>query len=254
MKGILACSALHLASLRPENGEAYTVLAAEYQEMAMPTFREAVAHLNVENCHAVLSFIHLLSIYSFAFEQEDERLLVVDPYGPEMMSKWLAFLHGGCHYVSLMRDYVTDGPLKALLCEWTKPRDLYEDVRTPLTDSLLNIIPPKENDDAWSARECQIYRDAVHKLGHAFLAAEKLGEDFTIWDALRGWPLMLPQAYFDLLRGLHPGALILLAHFCPLLYRLDGKWYLKGRAKRLLSQILQKLDTHWHSFVGLTLD
>ena len=182
MYGILACAALHLAYLEPEHRQTYRIQAAQYQELAMPLFRAAVAHLDGANCHAILAFIHLLSIHSFAFEQEDERLLVVDLAGPNVVSDWLSFLRSGCDYVSLVREYVAHGPLNALLCEWTKPVHKYENLRhSLLVNRLLSAVPQRDSEDAWSEQECQMYRDAVFKLGYAFLAAEKLGGDFSIW-------------------------------------------------------------------------
>ena len=255
MYGVLACSALHLAYLEPEHRQIYRIQAARYQELAMPPFRAAVAHLDGANCHATLAFIHLLAIHSFAFEQEDERLLVVDPNSPNVVSDWLSFLRSGCDYVGLVWEYVENGPLKALLCEWTKPVDKYQNLpHSPLVERLMSVVPPSNGEDAWSEGERRMYRDAVFKLGYAFLAAEKLGGDFGIWDALRVWPVILEATYFEYLRVLHPGALIVLAHYCRLLHRLDGKWYLKGRADRLLTQILQRLDTHWHPYIDFTLD
>jgi len=253
MYGILACSALHLAYLEPDHRQTYRVQVARYQEQAMPLFRAAVAHLDGTNCHATLAFIHLLSIHSFAFEEEDERLLLVDVDSPNVVSDWLSFLRSGCDYVSLVREYVAQGPLNALLCEWTKPVEKYENLRhSPLVDQLLSVVPQRDSEDAWPEQECQMYRDAMLKLEYAYLAAEKLGADFSIWDALRVWPVVLSSEYFEFLRVLHPGALLVLAHYCHLLRRLDGKWYLEGRADRLLTQILQRLDTHWHPFVDLT--
>jgi hypothetical protein len=55
--------------------------------------------------------------------------------------------------------------------------------------------------------------------------------------------------YLDLLSQQHPGALILVAHYCILLRRLGSHWYFEGRAKRLLSTVLSCLDGRWHQFI-----
>ena len=254
LHGILACSALHLAYMNPSARQSYRITAARYQDLAMPLFREAVANLDDDNCHAILAFIQLLAVYSFASEQENERLLVVDPNGPDVVCGWLSFLRSGCDYVSKVRLSVEHGPLAALLCEWMKPVDMYKGPQIPLVERLLNIIPSMDHQDAWSQQECQIYRDAVCKLGYAFICAERLGKEFTDWDALRVWPLLLLPDYFELLRDLHAGALIVLAHYCSLLHRLNRKWYLAGRAKRLLEHIVQRLDSEWHSHINLPLE
>lgn len=249
MHGILACSALHLAYLRLSERQSHLISAATHQELAMPLFREAAANIDAENCHAILAFVHILAICSLASEPENERLLLVDPDGPDAVSHWLMFLRSGCDYVNAIRDSVEQGPLTALLCEWEKPMDIYGGLRTPLVEQLLSVIPSQDCEDAWSVRECQIYRDAVHELGYAFICAEKLGKDFNTWDAVRVWPMLVSLNYFHLLQDSHPGALIALAHYCLLLHKLDGRWYLQGRAKKLLGHILQRLDPKWYSHV-----
>jgi hypothetical protein len=254
MHGILACSALHLAYLNPSAQLSYRTLAFRHQDSAMPRFREALARFNDENCHAILAFIHLLAVYSFASEQENERLLIVDPNGPEIVSYWLLFLRSGCELVETVRYAVVNGPLAPLMCEWVKPMDVRQGAHSPLVSKLINLIPSEEHEDTWSDVECRIYRDAVYQLEYAYMCAKKLGKNFTTWDALRVWPVLLAPEYFELLRDLHPGALIVLAHYCHLLYYLDEKWYWKGRAQRLLKHIVVRLDSEWHAHVKLPVE
>lgn len=220
----------------------------------MPLFRQAVANLNAENCHAVFAFVHVLGICSFASEQENERLLLMDRDGTETVSRWLFFMRSGCDYIETVRDSVEDGPLTALLCEWVKPVDVDDGQRTTLVERLLSFIPSQDCEYAWSAGEAQIFCDAVHLLGHAFICAKRLGRHFNTWDALRVWPVLLSVDYFQLLQDLHPGALIVLGYYCLLLHKLDGKWYLEGRAKRVLAHIMQRLDPKWHSLVQWSLE
>ena len=249
MHGILACSALHLAYLHPSEKQTHLITAARYQELAMPPFREAVANIDTQNCNAIFAFAHLLVICSLASEQENERLLLVDPESPDVLTHWMSFLRIGCAYASAVHDHIERGPLRPLMCDWGKPVDPQECPRTPLVERLLGVIPSQDCEDAWSEKECQVYRDAVHKLGYAFVRAEELGTDFNTWEAAKVWPVLVSLDYFQLLQNLHPGALIVLANYCVLLHRLEGRWYLEGRAKRLSGHILQRLDPKWHSHV-----
>ena len=66
MHGILACSALHLAYLNASERQGYLMTAAMHQELAIPLFRKAVSSTNAENCHAILAFVHIIAICSFA--------------------------------------------------------------------------------------------------------------------------------------------------------------------------------------------
>ncbi|KAF2005036.1 hypothetical protein P154DRAFT_424955 [Amniculicola lignicola CBS 123094] len=251
MYGLLICSALHLAWLRPSERQSYLITAATFQDLAMPLFRAAIAKINTENCNAIFSFHHLLAISSFAMDQENDLLLLECRDGPVVLSHWLFLLRSGCEYVTMVRDSVKDGALKTLLCDRPKYLDIYKDTQTPLKARLLAIIPSADCEDAWSEQECQIYRNAVHHLDHAFACAEGLGTAFDIWVALKAWPILLSPDYLQLLHYSHPGALIALSHYCVLLHKLDGIWYCEGRAKRISGDILQRLDPKWHTHIKI---
>ncbi|TVY75906.1 Sterol uptake control protein [Lachnellula suecica] len=247
--GILACSALHLAHLNPSRRRSYLIAAASHQDIAMPLFRSESANVNEKNCHAVFAFAHVLAAYAFASEKEDERLLLVDTNSPDVVSNWLFFLRSGCDLVASIWECVETGPLKPLICVWEFPIEVEEGLKTQLSEHLLAVIPPKDSDDAWLDGVCQTYKDAAIEVGYAFACADFLGKSFNAWDALRTWPMRLSFEYMFLLNESHPGALIIFAHYCVLLKRLEGLWYLEGRAMRLLSHIWQRLDVRWHSYI-----
>jgi len=247
--GILACSALHMAYHNALQKRTLLITAASHQDSAMPLFRAAVADVNEENCYAIFAFGHLLATCSFANEKEDERLLLVDPNGTNMLSNWLFFLRAGCGLADSVWQQVEEGPLKPLVCTWETPIDVEEGVRTPFVEHLITMIPPKDSDECWSDEEYRIYEKAAIELGYAFACADRLGENLNVWDMLKFWPMRQDVEYMYLLNDWHPGALILFAHFCILLNKMDGKWYLEGRSQRLMAHILQRLDAKWHCYV-----
>ncbi|GAM91695.1 hypothetical protein ANO11243_097480 [Dothideomycetidae sp. 11243] len=249
MHGILACAALHLAHLNPQDRQTHLLTSAKHQGRAIPLFREAVAHLDAANCDAVLALVHIQTICSFASHRENERLLLVDPQSADILCDWLLFMRTGCKFVAGVRPLLMQGPLRSLICDWKNPIDPENEPYTPLVAQLLTAVPARDHADAWSDEECRVYRNAVYELGYAIARADRLGPDFGTWDALRGWPIPLSNNYLQLLRQLHPGALIVLAHYCILLHRLEGKWYFKGRAQRLSGHIRQRLDPKWHAHV-----
>ena len=254
MHGILACSALHLAYLNASERQGYLMTAAMHQELAIPLFRKAVSSTNAENCHAILAFVHIIAICSFASDQDNERLLIVDSDGSDVVSRWLYFLRSGCDYIHTVKDLIKQGPLAALLCELMKPMGMFEDTQMPLEKQLLGVLPTRDAEDAWSDRECQIYREAAHELALAFMRTDRLGKEFNIWHALRAWPMRLSHEYFQLLHDLHAGALIALAYYCILLHKLEENWYMKGKAKRLSRHIVERLDSKWHPHVQLRIE
>jgi len=121
----------------------------------------------------------------------------------------------------------------------------------PMLAHLLRVIPAQASLNAWSLETTLVYRSAAQELSHGFSRAEALGKFFTTWHALSLWPMKVSQEYMTLLKARHPGALVLMAHYCYLLQKLDGCWYFEGKAKRMLSVIVDCLEERWHLFLGL---
>ncbi|OBT77053.1 hypothetical protein VF21_02900 [Pseudogymnoascus sp. 05NY08] len=249
LHGILACAALHLAYLDPSQGKELMIRGRVHQDRAMPLFRSAIENPNRDNCDAVFAFSHLLVIYSFAAEREDEQLFLVESNTLEVLPSWLYFIRNGCSMLCDVWDQVESGAVGSLVSVWEIPITFSEAEQEPLMNSLLSAIPLQGSEDSWSEDACKIYREAATELGVAFSCTQDLSAGFTAWDALRIWPMRISEAYLNLLSQQHPGALILVAHYCILLQRLDSHWYFEGRAKRLLFTVLTCLDRRWHHIV-----
>jgi hypothetical protein len=255
MHGILACSALHLAHKNPARQREYIITASSHQDKAMPLFRSAVAIVNEDNCDAIIVFSHLLVIYAFASELQDERLLLVETNATEdVVPTWLYFFRNGCSLFCEVWDRLESGPVKALTFGWEIPKEVSDDNKTHLVDYLHSVVLSQSAKMGWPENACRILNDAAVELAWAFSCMRVLGEGFTAWDALRIWPMRISVEYMNLLSSWHPGALILLAHYCILLRKAESHWYFEGRATRLLSDILHRLDGKWHSYVKWPLE
>jgi Orsellinic acid/F9775 biosynthesis cluster protein D/Fungal specific transcription factor domain len=120
MHGILACAATHLAFLSPPctaNRQRYRLAAAQHHDLALPAFREAIATINDDNCHAILAFSQLLITLTFALEDTDENLLLVRQRGEEELPDWMIVIRGGCTLFHNTWHLVSEGPLKPLLVQ-----------------------------------------------------------------------------------------------------------------------------------------
>lgn len=246
MHGILACAALHKAYLQPSRQHACIIQATSYQNIALPAFRSAMAEPTLENCEALLVFSHLLVIYSFASEKQDETLFLSETKHDEnsdVVPPWLYFLRNGCSLLCDVWVHLESSPVRELAAMWDIPI-VVPDSQTSLVTYLLSIIPSSSAPSAWSPETIHIYTKSIHDLGAAFLATH-LSTTFNTWDAIRVWPMCIDIEYMGLLKARHPSALILLAHYCVLLGKVKDQWYCEGRAKRLLESILRYLDTEW---------
>ena len=256
--GVLACAALHLSHSDATRQQEYFMIAAKYQGIAIPLYSSEVENVNSRNCDAVFAFSHLLSIYAFASSIHDERLLLVENNQKDVLPSWLYVMRTACLMLCNQWDRLEYGPIKGLAQAWEEPMAVMEKEATspphPLLYHLLSVIPDPASTDAWSEETCQTYRNASIDLARAFSFTHFLGKDFTTWHALRFWPMQVSIDYLNLLSCWHPGALILLAHYCVVLQKLECNWYFEGRATSLLNKVLACLDERWHCFIKRSLD
>ncbi|KAG9228102.1 hypothetical protein BJ875DRAFT_490216 [Amylocarpus encephaloides] len=250
MHSVLACAALHSAYLNPRRCQEFTIQARNHQDQGLPLFRAAIVNVTEDNCDAVHLFAHLLVINSFASNQQDQCLLIVaEPENTDVMPAWLHFLRNGCSMLCHLWDKLEAGPVGALASAWEIPIDISAHPIQPLVNYLVAMTQ-----DEWSDDTRNIYRGTAIELARAFSCMNALGDAITTWDAVRIWPMRLSIAYMELLKQKHPSALILLAHYCIVLKRLELNWYFEDRAASLLSTISHHLDVKWHSFIQWPLE
>ena len=257
MHGILACSALHLAHFGHPNRRGLMLKAISHHDSAMPLFRSAIEQFNESNYEAVFAFSHLLVIYSFALERDDEHLFLANSDARDVIPQWLHFVRDGCSMLCDFWDQLAVGPLSALVDAWEHEvpiTGLSQATQTSWTNHLLSSIPSPASEDSWPEEVNQVYRAAAIQLGHAFSCADAIGQTFTTWDVLRIWPLEISKEFLDLLGTRHPAALILLAHYCVLLHKVEEHWYLEGRAVSLLADVLAHLEGKWHGYVQVPIN
>ena len=261
MHGVLACSALHLASINPAERQRYQLIAAHHQSIALPEFRAEIENPNVDNCIPLLVFTQLLIIHCFAADQHDEDLLLVGGKDDTALPDWLQVIRGSCHIFQAVWPYIKHEPRLIVMMGGLEQ----EPVDDPVTDmsadderlrglfDLPQLSISKGNDSRFDSSPIL---PALLILIRAFsnARAARARDNYTMMAAIRAWPTQVPQEYFDLLRERDPAALILLAHYCILLRRLEDVWYICGYGRRLLSRIYRQLDEKWHPWLQWPLE
>jgi hypothetical protein len=130
---------------------------------------------------------------------------------------------------------------------WEVGRDA-GDEKLPYLEHLVAVIP---DDSSWSAQSVAIYRSSALHLAKSFAFMDEVGMDSGVstWSILGLWPVSVDKEYIDLLYERHPGALILLAHYCIILKQMQQRWYFAGRASKLMASIVALLDARWLPFI-----
>ncbi|KAL4749565.1 hypothetical protein BDW72DRAFT_213984 [Aspergillus terricola var. indicus] len=186
------------------------------------------------------------------------------------LPNWLFFIRGSCSVLSNTMHHIKSGPLHPLIDAWAlRPRET-EDTYTTLLRHLLSVIssssfpsqltPPPGNtinlgDDAvhldfWPESVVQIYTTAAKQLNTSFLYLRHYKPtEITAWNVLRVWPVVVSLDFINLLQQEHPGALILLAHYCILLKYMERYWYFEKRAEILIWRIWSRLRNGWRGYI-----
>src|SRR5450756_201090 len=137
------------------------------------------------------------------------------------------------------------GPVRYLTESWELLVDISASPHQPLLDYFL-AIPP----DDWPEEVRVPYDDSALALAHNFTCLHALDDRITTLDVVRFWPIKNSVEFVELLENWHPGALILLAHYCIVLHRVGaGSWSLEGSAASMLSTIGSRLDVTWHRYI-----
>lgn len=225
----------------------------------MTLYRRALTHVTEENSHAILAFCYFLVFYAFAADRPEERLLLTDASSPNpnLLSSWLYFVRNSCFMICEMWDSILVGPIGPLAQSWDEELPSLEGdlTKNEIWNSLLSLMPGCEDAITWPEPILQVYRDTAEQLARAFAISQTLSMyGFTTWDAVRMWPMEISVDYVELLNQRHPAALILLAHFCLLLEKIEPHWYFKGRGKKLLDTVLEQLPPDWRSGVVSSLE
>jgi len=255
--GVLACSALHLAHLHPNDRRRYQMTAACHQARALPQFRTAVGNPTQENCEAILAFSHLLVVHCFASEEQDEDLLLVKGKHENGLPDWLHVIRGSCTMFHTLWPYIQRGSLAPLIEEGVKEEALPLVPENPAHAARLKelVSLPLFGKTPLVRGEFKdkiiAYAGALMMLSRSYVRVQAAREKgmFTIWTAVHIWPAKIPMDYLELLRAREPAALVLLAHYCILLEPLEKAWYMSGFRKRLLERIYGQLDEEWRQWL-----
>lgn len=137
------------------------------------------------------------------------------------------------------------GPVRYLAESWETLDAISEFPHQPILDYFLAIRP------AGGPEEVQApYNESALALARLFSCMDALDERITTLDVVCFWQIQNSVEYAELLSSWHPGALILLAHYCIVLHRVGEEcWFLEGRAASLLSTIMGILDHRWHQYI-----
>jgi hypothetical protein len=248
MHGILALSALHLSRIQPHRAGQLTILASSHEQAALPSFRkhlsESLDSSNSDICDAVFSFSGFVIPFILASESSSmSRIPGLEGGAPH----WFHAIRGLMVLLSGNWSTLAQGPYAPLLAgAGTSKPDIVSYTNNPHDSHLVQVqqlMSSYDFSDTQDYAACQIAMDELRRILSTCKTTWELKAAFVLW------PAAVPPEYIRLLHVQHPIALIILAHYCVLIKKIETVWYLRGLGQNLLSSIHEVLEPKWRPWL-----
>jgi hypothetical protein len=248
MHEILAVAALHLARTRPARAGIYNTASDRHHQIALKFFQD-IPDIDRQNCHATLACASLITVYSWAARAGS--LIMVNRNTPvdEKTVEVVQLLRGQSTLHSSVQEWLVDGPLWPMFKPWAQ-RDPQSEIILPEDEKHLSSLAQlwKPPPPAMSPDTASVLETSLETLRMVFsIATSDNGVGFIA--AALSWSCFIPEPYICLVQGGTPEALVLLAHYCVLLNRVNDFWWIQGQPQRLLATIRDGLDQSWQRWI-----
>ncbi|KAH7111207.1 hypothetical protein EDB81DRAFT_830706 [Dactylonectria macrodidyma] len=243
MNELLAFSARHLATIRPEKSSFYLYHASNLQTHALSLFTRAHAVSNKDNSMHVLFFSWLLGIH---------LLCDVPTTGShdDILERFF-------HYLELFRGIriVTVSAWQFFL--ESEYQNIFKDGAAAAnkisagshTSSLIALVRDSLGMDEAQKTGCE---EAIARLQWVFEIHHRTGPEEVIGHSAQvafSWPLTVTPEFLQCLQARRPEALLVLAHFAVILSWCKSSWIFGPVGSQLLDGIVSGLGPGWERWL-----
>ena len=254
MYGVLGLASFHMACNASTASEAriHNGASLRYQSAGMADFRAAMQRPDSENSTALVAFARLIGVQRSTRPQfEDGAFNIRSPQeGLAIIVEFLQLVRGTVETLVSLQDLLPQGsafvlaedelerlrqtegspiPAPHTTATGSIPPSLLDRLNS-LPRRLAAMLPTSMDED-----ETRSIGFATAALIRSFSRSCTTNDDRALWDGIETWPRTLPNHYLRMLEVGHPAALLVFAHWCLLLGRVEQHhWYLRGQTERLL--------------------
>jgi hypothetical protein len=247
MHEILALSAIHLSSLRPNKRSAYRHAADSHAATALSLFQPEIAKLTSKNCHACFAFSTCLSIHAWAAQDLDKPSTLFFKPSSHCQSaniQWVKLHRGTRTILQTQWDVIKRGPLYGLLDPWTNLDANRPDPLLPNEKKHLESVT-----DAWQGSDLSDQQKAT--LDKALKETKRIFSMLAFMpDPSKlaigiGWFSQISDEFIQMLADKIPEALLIVIYYCVTLKKLGRTWWMAGKAENLLKTVMTELGGGW---------
>ncbi|CAJ0546496.1 Ff.00g011230.m01.CDS01 [Fusarium sp. VM40] len=259
--GMLAFSAMHLASLRPSQREHYEQCCRRHQNEAIPEYRRAIQNIKVEMSGQVFAMASLLILLGLA-SVSDNALSKENgssenkPTVADIVSIFTAVkgLDAILKHGTITRHDIINSRHRVVLTGHTivdaQTFDLPADIQLRYQELTTECLDSTGDESAQKAciEAIDLLR-GIHRELLFLVSRPGYNADIDLAPGyLVKWFASVSPEFITMLRREESAALIILSDFFSLLGLIENRWYLKNAASNALSAIQLVIDArglHW---------
>lgn len=180
------------------------------------------------------------------------------PAAGEGQVPWYKLHRGGVEVLKHVVQWVDNGELGDLVRPWTRLQARVRKRAPPLPNGdedsderkLDEVAECWERGDAdVCAEDRRVFDEALDALRYVFTLTTFVSRpsspsskpNISACFATLLWLTRIPSRFGEMVEEKSPPALVLVAVYCVLLKRVDGVWWIKGKAENLLSVLREEL-------------
>ncbi|GKZ25669.1 hypothetical protein AbraIFM66951_002968 [Aspergillus brasiliensis] len=245
---LLAFSALHLSTARPDRREYYRYHAAQLQTDALSIFQASSPQVTRENCIHLFVFAATLGIHMLC-----DTLIYREGGGGRgdfatFLDRFVHFFrvyHGVRTIVNKASHMIQDTPLGPSFRMGT---DLYK------FNGCLGHGCQRLLDLIYSAKLgnqlTNIYREAVESLQSCLNVIEDNRNELHVGiNAVTTWPILMKMEFAEYLEQRRPEALVILAHYACLLHQFRDFWMFGDSGAFVIQEVMESLGPEWEEWM-----
>ncbi|KAH8686413.1 hypothetical protein BGZ61DRAFT_454452 [Ilyonectria robusta] len=238
MRSILAVSALHIAQHRPEQKDFYVSNAIIYHQIASRTAIRLMAEAKPENSECLWAFSISTIYFAMGSPRDNNTSLLI---GESSFPDWLFLLDGVRHILNSLQTTSYTGVLSPMIADgakrWIASHEP-QHVKSNILDNLETQIRSNVTDPALMS----IYGVAIDELRPQLsFAFSPECQNLDIMDAFV-WQFAVVENFMPLLKVPTQEAVVIFAHHCLILNKLQSIWWLRGWDKFIMSRAWEILD------------
>ncbi|KFY31588.1 hypothetical protein V493_00976 [Pseudogymnoascus sp. VKM F-4281 (FW-2241)] len=240
MNELLAISALHLATVRPNRQQHLENVAEELQTSALLLFNQSCQEVTNSNRLPMFVFSSLMANHVFytTFKSHSENFHVF----LEEFVKYMQLHRGVRSVIANNWEQLRGLTTKALMIDDQSALPTHGDPQGDECDSIRHLLDTSDLSPATR----KIYTEAVSSLQWGF-DAQRVRHVVGLAFA---WPIQISGEYLELLKQRRPEALAILAYYAVMLHAHRKAWLVGGAGRYIIESISGYLGTYWEDWLA----